>query len=196
MPHRQDRGGRSFTTETTEHTEVCRGNAVPSSFRSLSPANGGGGRAPLKMSASTCTVGCRSREEWEARHSHNKNPLPIHGEAAGGRATWRFARLPSCRRCAHHLCRPRSGGEYRARPRLRRHAVPSHGERGGIQRAWPSHALWSASRYLPSRFLSSTVSAGTILCMSPTTPKRARLKIGASGSLLMARMFLEVRMPA
>lgn len=52
------------------------------------------------------------------------------------------------------------------------------------------------SRFLYSRFLSSADSAGTTLNKSPTTPYCASLKIGASGSLLIATMTLAVRIPA
>ena len=48
----------------------------------------------------------------------------------------------------------------------------------------------------PLRLLISSVSAGTTVFRSPTRPKSASSKIGASGSLLMATMVFDVRMPA
>jgi hypothetical protein len=50
--------------------------------------------------------------------------------------------------------------------------------------------------FQPRRRVISSVSAGTTLNKSPTMPKSARSKIGASGSLLIAAMTLEVCMPA
>ena len=43
--------------------------------------------------------------------------------------------------------------------------------------------------------LSASMSAGSTLCTSPTMPRSATEKIGASWSLLMATMFLEPFMP-
>src|SRR5215831_16966763 len=48
----------------------------------------------------------------------------------------------------------------------------------------------------PLRLVSSSVSCGATVNRSPTTPKSASSKIGASGSLLMATMVLDVCMPA
>lgn len=50
--------------------------------------------------------------------------------------------------------------------------------------------------HFPRRSLSACVSAGTIACRSPTTPKRASLKMGASASLLIATIVFDVRIPA
>jgi len=52
------------------------------------------------------------------------------------------------------------------------------------------------SSYRPKRFLNSCVSMGTTLKRSPTIPKVAILKIGASASLLMATMISDVFIPA
>ena len=43
--------------------------------------------------------------------------------------------------------------------------------------------------------LTASVSFGRILCRSPTTPRSQNSKIGAFGSLLIARMFSELCMP-
>src|SRR5205085_2245178 len=43
-----------------------------------------------------------------------------------------------------------------------------------------------AGAHLPLRARTSWINCGTILCTSPMTPRSASLKIGASGSLLMA----------
>ena len=43
--------------------------------------------------------------------------------------------------------------------------------------------------------LIASVSLGTILCRSPTTPRSENSKIGAFGSLLIARMFSEFCIP-
>ena len=48
----------------------------------------------------------------------------------------------------------------------------------------------------PLRAVICSVAAGTTVFRSPTTPKSASSKIGASGSLLMATMVFEVCMPA
>ena len=50
--------------------------------------------------------------------------------------------------------------------------------------------------YHPNRFLNSWASMGTTVKRSPTTPKLAILKMGASGSLLMATMMSDVFIPA
>jgi len=42
----------------------------------------------------------------------------------------------------------------------------------------------------PSRWRNASVNGGRISYKSPTTPKRASLKIGASGSLLIATITL------
>src|SRR5690606_37936560 len=52
---------------------------------------------------------------------------------------------------------------------------------------------WGSDGYL--RFSISSVSWGTTWWRSPTTPKSASSKMGASGSLLMATMVLAVCMP-
>ena len=48
---------------------------------------------------------------------------------------------------------------------------------------------------LPFLALIASVSFGTILCRSPTTPRSENSKIGAFGSLLIARMFSEFCIP-
>jgi hypothetical protein len=48
----------------------------------------------------------------------------------------------------------------------------------------------------PFRLLTASVSCGAMVNRSPTTPRSAISKIGASGSLLMATMVLEVCIPA
>ncbi len=53
---------------------------------------------------------------------------------------------------------------------------------------------WSAGRCQP-RALRASMSLGTTLCTSPTTPRSATEKMGASWSLLMATMFFEFFMP-
>lgn len=50
--------------------------------------------------------------------------------------------------------------------------------------------------YFPSRLRNASVSGGKMAYKSPTTPYRASLKIGASGSLLIATMILLERIPA
>ena len=50
--------------------------------------------------------------------------------------------------------------------------------------------------HFPNRLLNSSVRAGTTSNKSPTTPYLAKLKIGASLSLLIAMISLEVRIPA
>src|ERR1700736_4751670 len=52
-----------------------------------------------------------------------------------------------------------------------------------------------ARHYLPLRERTSWISCGTILWTSPTTPRSAILKIGASGSLLMAMIVLAPFIP-
>ena len=47
----------------------------------------------------------------------------------------------------------------------------------------------------PFLALIASVSLGMILCRSPTTPRSQNSKIGAFGSLLIARMFSEVCIP-
>src|SRR5204862_1679770 len=49
--------------------------------------------------------------------------------------------------------------------------------------------------YAPFFALIASVSLGTILCRSPTTPRSANSKIGAFWSLLIATMFSELCMP-
>src|SRR4051812_45025365 len=48
----------------------------------------------------------------------------------------------------------------------------------------------------PRRFLTSSVACGSTVNRSPTTPKSTSSKIGASGSLLIATIVLDVCMPA
>jgi hypothetical protein len=55
--------------------------------------------------------------------------------------------------------------------------------------------LGGARLRYPLRACSSSMSWGTTLSTSPTTPRSASLKIGASASLLMATMFLLPFMP-
>ena len=50
-------------------------------------------------------------------------------------------------------------------------------------------------RQPPFLALIASVSLGTILCRSPTTPRSENSKIGAFGSLLIARMFSELCIP-
>ena len=57
-------------------------------------------------------------------------------------------------------------------------------------------ALGRSARAQPLRAVICSVAAGTTVFRSPTTPKSASSKIGASGSLLMATMVFEVCMPA
>ena len=52
-----------------------------------------------------------------------------------------------------------------------------------------------ACHHFPLRERTSWISWGTILCTSPTTPRSAILKMGASGSLLMAMMVRAPFMP-
>ena len=47
----------------------------------------------------------------------------------------------------------------------------------------------------PLRAWTSSVSFGTIVCRSPTTPRSANSKIGAFGSLLIATIVFELCMP-
>src|SRR3954453_18433505 len=74
---------------------------------------------------------------------------------------------------------------------------------GGSRRRGPTAGVACAGRtpceegwsfYL--RAVICSVAAGTTVFRSPTTPKSASSKIGASGSLLMATMVFEVCMPA
>src|SRR5207245_5049005 len=57
------------------------------------------------------------------------------------------------------------------------------------------HGQQAALGHRAFRVLISWVSCGTIFCTSPTTPRSAILKMGASGSLLMAMMVLAPFMP-
>jgi hypothetical protein len=50
--------------------------------------------------------------------------------------------------------------------------------------------------YAPLAFFTSSVSAGRMVKRSPTTPRSAMRKIGASASLLIATMCLELDIPA
>jgi hypothetical protein len=67
-----------------------------------------------------------------------------------------------------------------------------------LTRPGPTRRCWTGrdSEIHPRRRTISSVSAGTTLNRSPTMPKSARSKIGASGSLLTAAMTLDVCMPA
>ncbi len=60
-------------------------------------------------------------------------------------------------------------------------------DRGGTRRA--------GSRAVQLLALSASISAGRTLCTSPTMPRSATEKIGASASLLIAMMFFEPFMP-
>src|SRR5207244_1216930 len=65
-----------------------------------------------------------------------------------------------------------------------------------IVRMWLNRQKAELGRHhLPLRERTSWISCGTILWTSPTTPRSASLKIGASGSLLMAMMVLAPFMP-
>src|SRR5438128_6110815 len=65
-----------------------------------------------------------------------------------------------------------------------------------IVRMWLNRQKAELGRHhLPLRERTSWISCGTILWTSPTTPRSASLKIGASGSLLMAMMVLAPFIP-
>src|SRR5918912_496083 len=90
------------------------------------------------------------------------------------------------------------GAEEVERARAERD-VGGHGDARGGVRAWgddllrevptgPANELLLRSKgeiHQP-RFLSSSVSCGTMVLRSPTMPRSAKVKMGASGSLLMA----------
>jgi len=71
---------------------------------------------------------------------------------------------------------------------------------GGGAVGAPTGAAWlggsQAAAHQPFRLVTSSVSRGTTLNRSPTTPKSEMAKIGASASLLMATIVLDVCMPA
>ena len=73
-----------------------------------------------------------------------------------------------------------------------RHA--SSADPGGDRRS--TYALGRRPGAQPLRAVICSVAAGTTVFRSPTIPKSASSKIGASGSLLMATIVFEVCMPA
>ena len=67
---------------------------------------------------------------------------------------------------------------------------------GGMSGRSLARIAWRRSDAQPPFFaLIASVSLGTILCRSPTTPRSENSKIGALGSLLIARMFSEFCIP-
>ncbi len=75
----------------------------------------------------------------------------------------------------------------------------SYAKRVPTKRATHKVALFMPRKnclYFPNRFLNSSVIMGTAVKRSATMPKVAILKIGASGSLLIATMISEVFIPA
>ena len=73
------------------------------------------------------------------------------------------------------------------RPVLRVQPENAHGPGANPEAV---HQIWSADQRL-----SASISFGSTLWTSPTMPRSATAKIGASGSLLMAMMFLEPFIP-
>ena len=73
---------------------------------------------------------------------------------------------------------------------------PSHPVRvGRVAASWAGHDRIVADRH-PRRRLISALIAGTTSCRSPITAYVALVTIGASASVLMARMFLALEQPA
>ena len=73
-------------------------------------------------------------------------------------------------------------------------AISSRSSNGGGNSARSRLAV-TARRQPPFFAFTASVSFGMILCRSPTTPRSQNSKIGAFGSLLIARMFSEFCIP-
>ena len=112
---------------------------------------------------------------------------PTKPSGAGDRAV-----EPPFRAADHDVLHPPGDGE--AEDRQGDHE--DHYEDGAVDSHRKTPASLSGYYDAALRRRISSVSAGTTVNRSPTTPKSAKEKIGASGSLLMATMYCEVCMPA
>ena len=190
---------------------LCGSSAAAASAGTLSSRSGGrsrpwsppGRRRPLGR----VEVGEQPRPSprgrcWRRRAGGRRRLCPSRSPRPGLRRASRSA--PARPRAAASACWRRRGrrGRRRRSRRRPRSARPPGSVGGPITSARVERRRELAGRdgrhrlaQPPFFALIASVSLGTILCRSPTTPRSENSKIGAFWSLLIARMFSEFCIP-